>query len=92
MGLAMIERLASAFIAHGMAAEMPVAVIDHGTRRAQRVVTGVMGDIAAKAEAAGLKGPAIIIIGTVVSLRERLAWFEPGEAGGETVARRSADQ
>jgi uroporphyrin-III C-methyltransferase/precorrin-2 dehydrogenase/sirohydrochlorin ferrochelatase len=91
MGLAMIGRLASAFIAHGMVADMPVAVIDHGTRRAQRVVTGTMADIAAKAEAAGLKGPAIIIIGTVVTLRDRLAWFEPSEASSETVARRAAD-
>jgi uroporphyrin-III C-methyltransferase/precorrin-2 dehydrogenase/sirohydrochlorin ferrochelatase len=92
MGLAMIERLASAFIAHGMAAEMPVAVIDHGTRRAQRVVTGVMGDIAAKAEAAGLKGPAIIIIGTVVRLRDRLAWFEPGRQEIVTAGRGDAGE
>jgi uroporphyrin-III C-methyltransferase/precorrin-2 dehydrogenase/sirohydrochlorin ferrochelatase len=70
---------------------MPVAVVDHGTRRAQRVVTGTMADIAARAEAAGLKGPAIIIIGTVVTLRDRLAWFEPSEASSETVARRAAD-
>jgi siroheme synthase len=62
-----------------------VAVIDKGTRRGQRVVTGQMSDIAAKVEAAGLEGPAIIIIGTVVSLHDRLAWFARGpaaEAGG----------
>ncbi len=78
MGLAMIETLAASFIRHGMAPEMPVAVIDNGTRRAQRVVTGTIADIAAKTSEAELKGPAIIIIGTVVTLRGRLAWFEPG--------------
>ncbi len=80
MGLGMIDALASAFIAHGMAPDMPAAVIDNGTRRAQRVVTGTISDIAEKTDVAGLKGPAIIIIGTVVTLRERLAWFQPGEA------------
>jgi uroporphyrin-III C-methyltransferase/precorrin-2 dehydrogenase/sirohydrochlorin ferrochelatase len=77
MGLTMIRALASAFIAHGMAADMPVAVIDNGTRRAQRVVTGSMADIAGRVEAAALAGPAIIVIGTVVRLREQLAWFGP---------------
>lgn len=80
MGLAMIERLTSAFISHGMAPDMPVAVVDNGTRRAQRVVTGTMKTIVSKVESSQLKGPAIIIIGTVVTLRDRLAWFEPGSA------------
>ncbi len=75
MGLAMIGTLASAFIRHGMAPDMPVAVIDNGTRRRQRVVAGTIADIAEKVVAAELKGPAIIVIGTVVSLREKLAWF-----------------
>jgi uroporphyrin-III C-methyltransferase/precorrin-2 dehydrogenase/sirohydrochlorin ferrochelatase len=77
MGLAMIGALAAAFLRHGMAPEMPVAVIDNGTRRRQRVVTGTIADIADKVEEAALKGPAIIIIGTVVTLRERLAWYGP---------------
>ncbi len=68
----------AAFVAHGAAPDMPVAVVDNGTRRAQRVVTGTLADIAENTAAAGLNGPAIIIIGTVVTLRERLAWFEPG--------------
>jgi uroporphyrin-III C-methyltransferase/precorrin-2 dehydrogenase/sirohydrochlorin ferrochelatase len=79
MGLGMIDALASAFIAHGMTPDMPAAVIDNGTRRAQRVVAGTISDIAERTEAEALKGPAIIIIGTVVTLRERLAWFKPGE-------------
>jgi uroporphyrin-III C-methyltransferase/precorrin-2 dehydrogenase/sirohydrochlorin ferrochelatase len=77
MGLATIAPLMGRFIEHGMAPDMPTAVVDHGTRRAQRVVTGTVADIAEKASGAALKGPAIIIIGTVVSLRDKLAWFEP---------------
>jgi uroporphyrin-III C-methyltransferase/precorrin-2 dehydrogenase/sirohydrochlorin ferrochelatase len=79
MGLAMIGQLMSAFTANGMRPDMPAAIVDNGTRRAQRVVTGTVADIAAKAEAAGLKGPAIIIIGMVVTLRDKLAWFETSE-------------
>jgi uroporphyrin-III C-methyltransferase/precorrin-2 dehydrogenase/sirohydrochlorin ferrochelatase len=90
MGLAMIGRLAASFVAHGMAAEMPVAVVDKGTRRGQRVVAGVMSDIAARVEAIGLQGPAIIIIGTVVTLRDRLAWFGP--AGGVAATERIGDR
>jgi uroporphyrin-III C-methyltransferase / precorrin-2 dehydrogenase / sirohydrochlorin ferrochelatase len=77
MGLATIGSVMAEFIAHGASADLPVAVIDNGTRKRQRVVTGTLADIAAKTAAAGLKGPSIIIIGTVVTLRERLAWFEP---------------
>ena len=77
MGLATIETVMGEFIAHGASPELPVAVIDNGTRKRQRVVTGTLADIAAKAMGAGLKGPSIIIIGTVVSLRDRLSWFEP---------------
>ena len=77
MGLSMIGTIASAFIRHGMAPDMPVAVVENGTRHAQRVISGTMSDIAAKVEAARFKGPVIIIIGTVVKLRDRLAWFGP---------------
>lgn len=77
MGLATIDKVMAEFIAHGASPELPVAVIDNGTRKRQRVVTGTLADIAGKTAAAGLKGPSIIIIGTVVTLRDRLAWFQP---------------
>ncbi|WP_088347160.1 MULTISPECIES: siroheme synthase CysG [Rhodomicrobium] len=86
MGLATIDAVMAAFVAHGAAPEMPVAVIDNGTRRRQRVVAGTLADIGGKTVAAGLKGPAIIIIGTVVTLRDRLAWFEPGKVEGAGAA------
>ncbi|MBX2805902.1 MAG: siroheme synthase CysG [Hyphomicrobiales bacterium] len=75
MGLGMISQLASSFLKHGMSPDMPVAVVDKGTRRRQRVVTGKMSDITKKVDEAALDGPAIIVIGTVVTLRDKLAWF-----------------
>jgi uroporphyrin-III C-methyltransferase/precorrin-2 dehydrogenase/sirohydrochlorin ferrochelatase len=80
MGLATIDPVMAEFIAHGASPELPVAVIDNGTRKRQRVVTGTLADIAGKTAAVGLKGPSIIIIGTVVTLQDRLAWFEPNAA------------
>ena len=77
MGLAQMADLTRAFITHGAKPDMPVAVVDNGTRRHQRVVTGTLETISAKVSEVGLKGPAVIIIGTVVSLHGKLAWFRP---------------
>jgi uroporphyrin-III C-methyltransferase/precorrin-2 dehydrogenase/sirohydrochlorin ferrochelatase len=86
MGLSTLPRVMEQFIAHGADAALPVAVVDNGTRRRQRVVTGTLADIAAKAAEAGLAGPAMIIVGTVVSLADRLTWFQPDAQGAEAAA------
>jgi uroporphyrin-III C-methyltransferase/precorrin-2 dehydrogenase/sirohydrochlorin ferrochelatase len=78
MGLATLPSLMAEFIAHGADPALPAAVIDNGTRQRQRVVTGTLSDVAARTAEAGLKGPAMIIIGTVVSLADKLTWFQPG--------------
>ncbi|MFT4097858.1 MAG: siroheme synthase CysG [Rhodoblastus sp.] len=79
MGLNHIEELTAAFIAHGAAPDLPAAIVDNGTRPNQRVVIGTVADIAARARAAGLRGPTIVIVGTVVRLREKLDWhWRPG--------------
>ena len=72
MGLSQLRQLMDEFTAHGAAPEMPVAVIDNGTRPNQRVVTGTVATIAELVEAADLQGPAMIVIGNVVSMREKL--------------------
>ena len=72
--------LTNSLLKHGMTPDMPVAVIDNGTRRQQRVVSGTLTDIAQQVEDAALQGPAIIIIGTVVTLRDKLAWFAGANA------------
>jgi uroporphyrin-III C-methyltransferase / precorrin-2 dehydrogenase / sirohydrochlorin ferrochelatase len=74
MGLRNLEALTREFIAHGANADLPAAIVDNATRAAQRVVVGTLGTLAAKARAVELSGPAIIIIGTVVTLRDKLEW------------------
>ena len=77
MGLAMLPVLTRDFIAHGADPDTPVAVVDNGTRANQTVITGTIGTIGAAVEAARIKGPSMIIIGTVVTLRDKLGWFNP---------------
>ena len=82
MGLGHLEELAQAFIAHGADPDLPAAVIDNGARANQRVVTGTLRTIAANARAAALRGPTIIIVGTVVSLRDKLNWYAADAGAG----------
>ena len=74
MGLRNLEALTREFITHGADADLPAAIVDNATRAAQRVVVGTLETLAEKARQAELGGPAIIIIGTVVTLRDKLDW------------------
>jgi uroporphyrin-III C-methyltransferase / precorrin-2 dehydrogenase / sirohydrochlorin ferrochelatase len=87
MGLDRLAELARAFIGKGAAPSLPVALIDNGTRPNQQVLTATLATIAEKAAKAGVRGPAILIIGSVVRLREKLDWYVPeGQAREATPA------
>jgi len=77
MGLVGLAEICQQLIQHGVAPNMPAAVIEQGTTQRQRVVTGTLQDLAEKVVAAQLKAPSLTIIGEVVRLRETLNWFEP---------------
>ncbi len=76
MGLSALTDIARGFIEHGAEPATPAAVVENGTRRSQRVVTATLATLAEAAAAAELQGPALIIVGSVVTLRDRLSWFE----------------
>ena len=80
MGLRNVEALTRELIARGADPNLPAAIIDNATRPNQRVVVGALSTLAAKAREAALGGPSIIIVGTVVTLRDRLDWLLPEEA------------
>ena len=75
MGLVTLTNVVSEFISNGADPKLPVAIVDKGTRIDQQVITGTLDSIADLAEASGLEGPAVVIIGSVVTLRDRLAWL-----------------
>ena len=66
-------------------ADTPVALISWGTRPDQRVVTGPLKDIADIVKREGIKPPAVTVIGSVVTLREKLRWFDKQPLFGKRV-------
>ncbi len=68
MGVKNLPFIAEALIKSGKDPSTPVAVIENGLRPDQRVTTGPLGDIGAIAKNAGVRPPAVIVIGGVVSL------------------------
>ena len=77
MGMTGLSIISKQLIAHGMSPDMPIAIVASATMPHQRVVIGTLTDIVVKVEAANIKPPALIIVGTVVNLREQLNWFNP---------------
>ena len=76
MGVKNLPNIVQQLTRHGMSAETMIALIRWGTTTRQQTVTGTLGDIVEKIAAAGLKSPAIIVVGDVVELRETMQWFE----------------
>jgi uroporphyrinogen III methyltransferase/synthase len=86
MGVRRLDRIASRLIAGGRPASEPVAVVQRGTFADQRTISATLEDIAARAAEAGVRAPAITIVGAVAALHDELAWFEAGPLAGSTVA------
>ena len=80
MGVATLPTIRQSLLSGGMAAEMPVAVIEQGTTIRQRQVTGTLTNIVERVAEVGLHSPAIIVLGRVVDLSAALAWFAPLES------------
>ena len=76
MGVKNLPSIVDNLITHGRPAETPVAVIRWGTTPRQRTVTATLATIADTVRQSGIKAPAIIIVGNVVSLRSTMQWFE----------------
>ena len=72
MGLEHLSRIATALLDAGRAGGTPVALVERGTTSSQRVVVGRLDSIAALAEAAAVRSPAVIVVGEVVALRPLL--------------------
>ena len=75
MGLTSLAAIAQGLLDHGAAPSTPAAVIENGTRAGQRVVTGTLQTMVEKTAQAEIKSPALIIVGSVVTLRDKLSWF-----------------
>ena len=76
MGVKNLPNITSQLISHGMHNNTPVALVQWGTTSRQFTVTGTLDNIVERVKSAGLKSPAIIIVGQVIKLRETMQWFE----------------
>ena len=93
MGMGNLPKITARLIEAGRDKTTPVALIRWGTRPEQRTLTGTLENIADLAKQADFKNPAIIIVGEVVRLREKLSWFENKPLFGKRiVVTRSREQ
>ncbi|HEU4873477.1 MAG TPA: uroporphyrinogen-III C-methyltransferase [Pyrinomonadaceae bacterium] len=76
MGVRHLRAIVADLVAAGRSGETPVAVIRWGSYEGQQTVCGTIDSIADAAAQAEMRAPAVIVIGEVVKLRERLQWFE----------------
>lgn len=74
MGLTGLEEISQSLIRFGMVPSMPVAVVEKGTTSEQRVFTSTIRDILAVTKQHDVKSPALLIIGDVVTLQNKLEW------------------
>ena len=75
MGLHSLPVIARELVAHGLPKETPVALVQKGTTREQRIYIETLESLADLAEREQLQPPTIIIVGEVVSLQDKLSWF-----------------
>src|SRR5690349_21644539 len=76
MGVRRMEENLGRLVEAGCSPDTPAAVVEWGTYPRQRTLIATVGTIAREAERAGIGAPALLVIGEVVTLRERLGWFE----------------
>ncbi len=76
MGTHGLDILSRELIKHGLADTTPAAIVQQGTTREQRVYITTLKELPSIPEKHEVKPPSMIIIGGVVSLHEKLAWFE----------------
>ncbi len=79
MGVIKSPHIQSELLKHGRKADTPVAIIENGTRKNQRVVTGQLGELADLIQRNSIISPALLIIGEVAALHSQLAWFGKNE-------------
>jgi uroporphyrin-III C-methyltransferase/precorrin-2 dehydrogenase/sirohydrochlorin ferrochelatase len=83
MGLARTAHIVERLLAMGAPPERPVALVERGTTREQRVIVATLGTLDRELESAGVRSPALLIVGDVAALGTNLAWFHAAAADGD---------
>lgn len=76
MGIGAAAEICRQMINHGLPSMTPVAVVRNGTQPDQQTLLATLGTLPHRLEESGIKPPALIVVGSVVGLHEKLNWFE----------------
>ncbi|MBM7654238.1 uroporphyrinogen-III C-methyltransferase [Neobacillus cucumis] len=92
MGVGNLPYICENLIQHGKPSSTPVILIHWGTFGRQKTLQGTLADISEKVLEAKFSNPSIILVGKVISLREKISWFEKKPLYGRQIllARTSA--
>ena len=90
MGLAGLDALFGGLVRHGLPPDTPAALIEQGTTSAQAVHAGTVGTLPAIVERESPRAPTLVIVGEVVRLREKLAWYHPSRSAESAFVPRTA--
>lgn len=85
MGVERIKTLSHQLIAKGLSADTPVGMVRWGTTGRQQTLIATLGTVADEVERTGFSAPAVTLIGDVVTMRDRLNWFETRPLFGQRV-------
>ena len=85
MAIKNIEDVSGRLIEHGKNPDTPVAVIRWGTRSEQRTIVSTIRDIPGAIKSSEIRPPAVIVVGEVVKLRDKLNWFEKKPLFGQRI-------
>jgi uroporphyrin-III C-methyltransferase len=77
MGLEQLKQITRKMIGAGVTKKSDIAVIENATSNKQRVIIGNLGNIERKVKQKKIQSPAIIIIGKVVGIQNKIEWFLP---------------
>jgi uroporphyrin-III C-methyltransferase/precorrin-2 dehydrogenase/sirohydrochlorin ferrochelatase len=75
MGVAGLGRISEQLTLHGRAPSTPVAIVEIGSRAEQRVVLATLAELEEAGRVAQVKSPALVIVGEVAALAQKLHWF-----------------
>jgi uroporphyrinogen III methyltransferase/synthase len=85
MGVKALSLIVSRLLERGDSPQKPVALVRWGTRAEQQTVVGTLETIEAEVERAKLRAPALIVVGEVVKLRQKMRWFDNRPLWGQSV-------
>lgn len=85
MGIGHLGQIAAQLTKHGRSTDTPVTLIHWGTTPQQKTLEGTLADISEKAKAADFRNPAVVVVGAVNRLREKLRWYDSKPLFGKRI-------